>query len=122
MIEHSRSQWYGYHCLVGRDASMDHSSWQKRKWHLTPKAFDQLLAQLHIDREQAAQEYERVRRRLLEFFDEWGCLSPEDCADETMNRIARIIDEGMEVRDLNSCYFLGEARPVLWNTGLRMKN
>lgn len=92
---------------------MDQSPSQGKKWALTQQAFDQLLARLDPDRDRAAQEYELIRRKLMEFFDGWGCAFSEDYADETMNRVARIINEGKEISNLNSYYFLGVARNVL---------
>jgi RNA polymerase sigma factor (sigma-70 family) len=92
---------------------MDGSPLKKGQWVLTQQAFDQLLARLDSDRDRAAQEYERIRRKLLAFFDGRGCESSDEQVDEAMNRVARIIEEGREVVDLNSYYFLGVARNVL---------
>jgi DNA-directed RNA polymerase specialized sigma24 family protein len=80
---------------------------------LTQQAFDGLLARLDADRDRSAREYELIRRRLLDFFDGRDCRFSEDCADETLNRVARIIEEGRDVSNLNSFYFLGVARNVL---------
>lgn len=92
---------------------MDQSPSRKKSWGLTPRAFEQLLARLDPDRIRAAQLYERIRQTLMEFFDSRGCLFSEDYTDETIDRVARIIDQGREIENLNRYYFLGVARNVL---------
>jgi DNA-directed RNA polymerase specialized sigma24 family protein len=83
----------------------------KQKWSLTQDAFDTLLKSFSVDREQAGTQYEIMRRKLLRFF-EWRSVSgAEECADETINRVARRIQEGQAVENLQS-YFYGVARMV----------
>jgi len=82
-----------------------------RKWDLTPEAFDRLLAHLAPDRDAAAQEYERVRRMLLNFFGWRGCQSPGEEADETFDRVARKLEEGEPVEHIHR-YIFGVARRV----------
>ena len=74
---------------------------KKKDWELTQEAFDQLLNLLDHDREFAAEKYERLRRRLLRTFEWRGSTSPDEHADETLNRVARKIAEGVEIRDVN---------------------
>ena len=78
---------------------------------MTGQAFDRLLAHLAPDREVAAQEYERVRRMLLNFFGWRGCPSPDEPADETLDRVARKLDEGVPVEHVHR-YIYGVARRV----------
>src|SRR5262245_6209462 len=85
---------------------------QPRKWDLTPKAFDQFLSILDIDRDRAGESYETLRRNLIQLFIWRGCRDPETHADETINRVIRKIDEGEDVRDLIS-YAHGVARRLL---------
>jgi DNA-directed RNA polymerase specialized sigma24 family protein len=85
---------------------------RKSQWNLSQEAFDALLACLDSDREQAGSEYEQLRKKLLKFFGWRGCPSPEDYADETFNRVARRIQEGVKIKSLQS-YLLGTARFVL---------
>ena len=93
---------------------------QKRRrterWTLTPEAFDALLARLDSDRSRAGDRYELLRRKLIVFFTANGCAAPETYADESLNRIARRIGDGEEVRDAVS-YALGVARLVLREVG-----
>jgi DNA-directed RNA polymerase specialized sigma24 family protein len=76
---------------------------------LTQAAFDMLLARLDPDREEAGRKYDGYRRKLIKFFGLWGCASPEDCADESLDRTARRISEGEEVKNVNA-FLLGVAR------------
>lgn len=88
---------------------------RKKDWTLTPEAFERLLASLDADRERAGQRYENMRRKLIEFFEARGSNSPADHADETINRVARRLDEGESVHDL-SAYFYGVARLLFKET------
>ena len=74
---------------------------KKKDWELTQEAFDQLLNLLDHDRELAAEKYERLRRRLLRVFEWRGSTTPAEDADETLNRVARKVQEGVEIRDVN---------------------
>ena len=80
-----------------------------RKWSLTQEAFDRLLRCLADEREAAAEKYLEIRRNLLKFFEWRGCPFPEDHADETVNRVARRLTEGEEIRN-PMAYFIGVAR------------
>ena len=83
----------------------------KTKWSLTTQAFEKLLNAFSSDREEAAAEYELMRRRLIRYF-EWRSIEPADeYADETINRVARRIDEGQQIENLKG-YFYGVARMV----------
>ena len=88
---------------------------RKKDWILTPDAFERLLAALDPDRERAGQRYENIRRKLIEFFEARGSHSPTDHADETINRVARRLDEGARVQDL-SAYCYGVARLLFKET------
>src|SRR5262245_6883100 len=88
----------------------------KQKWCLTQDAFDGLLASLGSDRDIAADRYLRIRRDLVRLFEWRGCPTPEEYADETMNRCARKIVDGEEIRDLTS-YSIGVARMLLREMG-----
>jgi DNA-directed RNA polymerase specialized sigma24 family protein len=78
---------------------------KKKDWQLTQEGFDKLLSLLDPDRELAAEKYELLRRRLLKLFEWRGSPSPEEHADETFNRVARKIVEGVEIRNVN--HFVG---------------
>ncbi len=73
-------------------------SGQGREWELTREALDGLLAQLDTDRERAAAKYEEIRQRLIRLFMWRGSQIPEELADETINRVARKVLAGVEIR------------------------
>jgi DNA-directed RNA polymerase specialized sigma24 family protein len=83
-----------------------------KKWDLSEDAFSRLLARLNADPAQAGEEYEKLRARLIYFFERKGCRIPAELGDETINRIARKIAEGHEIRDLFK-FSSGVARLVL---------
>jgi RNA polymerase sigma factor (sigma-70 family) len=72
---------------------------------LTGEAFVKLLDGLDADRERAGEKYEELRRTLMRFFEWRGAPFPEDCTDETFNRVARRLNEGVEIKNLGGyCY------------------
>jgi DNA-directed RNA polymerase specialized sigma24 family protein len=83
-----------------------------KKWDLSEDAFSRLLARLNADPVQAGEEYEKLRARLIYFFERRGCRIPADLGDETINRVARKIEEGQEIKDLFK-FSSGVARLVL---------
>jgi RNA polymerase sigma factor (sigma-70 family) len=92
----------------------DGSTSRKKAWMLTREAFDLLLASLDADRELAARKYELIRAKLLKYFECRGCPSPEDLADDTINRVARRLYEGRQIWTTEpASYFYGVARNVL---------
>lgn len=68
---------------------------------LTAQGFIKLLERLGDDEDQAAQKYEDLRHTLIRSFEWRGAPFPEEHADETLNRLARKLDEGVEIRNLN---------------------
>lgn len=84
-----------------------------RRGGLTPEEFEALLAQLHPDREKAGELYEMIRRKLIRLFEWRGCDGAEDLADETINRVARRLAEGIELKSSDPYgYFCGVAHLV----------
>src|SRR5436305_5777781 len=84
----------------------------RQKWALTQEAFDGLLARLGPDRDLAGNQYLEIRRNLVRLFEWRGCSAPDEYADETINRCARKIGEGEEIRDVTT-YCVGIARMLL---------
>ena len=86
---------------------------KERPEGLTREGLEALLAHLGPDREEAGQRYEEIRRRLVRLFEWRGCSSPEDLTDETINRVARRMAEGIELRSTDPYgYFCGVAHLV----------
>jgi RNA polymerase sigma factor (sigma-70 family) len=94
---------------------MDRSSVSNPEWTLTEESFAKFLARLSPDREQAGAEYEKLRLMLVRLFDWRGAHFPQECADETLNRVARKIDSGEVIRDMAS-YCHAVARLVFLET------
>ena len=91
---------------------LDGQDHARQKWTLTQDAFDRLLIAFGGDRDSGSEKYLEIRGNLMRFFEWRGCSFPEDHADETINRIARKIDEGEEI--LNPAgYAMGVARLLL---------
>lgn len=67
---------------------------------LTANSFAKLLATLGVDQEQAGEKYEDLRRTLIRFFEWRGAPFPEERADETFNRVARKLDEGVKIKNI----------------------
>ncbi|MEO6390790.1 MAG: hypothetical protein ABIP75_02990 [Pyrinomonadaceae bacterium] len=65
----------------------------KKDWVLAPAAFHQLLTWLDGDTNSDGGTYLEMRRRLVAFFDRKNCLQPDSLADETLNRVARRLEE-----------------------------
>lgn len=72
---------------------------------LTVEAFTKLLATFDADRQLAGEKYENLRRTLIRFFEWRGAPFPEDHTDVTFNRVARKLEEGVEVKNIGAyCY------------------
>ena len=85
-------------------------------WSLTQPAFDSLLASLGPNRDVAADRYLEIRRSLVRLFEWRGCTTPEEYADETINRCAKKIGDGEVIRDVGT-YCIGIARMLLLEMG-----
>ncbi len=63
------------------------------RWTLDQRSLDNLLSALHPDREQASQTYQALRERLIRFFLWNHATTPEELADETLDRLARRLSQ-----------------------------
>ena len=94
---------------------MDSAASSGSKWTLTRVALAKFLECLDSDEDRAGQKYEAVRLRLVKYFDWRGAHFPDECADETINRVIRKLDSGEALRDVET-YCLGVARMVFLET------
>jgi len=86
----------------------------KIRRELSQSAFDRLLAQLDPDAQRAGEKYQTVQRSLAKFFECRGCATPFELADETLNRVARRLEEGETIYAGEfASYAYGVARNVL---------
>ena len=61
--------------------------------------------------ESGGERYEEMRRRLTAYFDRKNCHAPEDLADETLNRVARRLEEEGSLADgppARYCYIVAK--------------
>jgi DNA-directed RNA polymerase specialized sigma24 family protein len=84
----------------------------KAPWDLDRESLDRLLTALDPDRAAAGFQYEKLRRRLIRFFEWEKSELPDRDADETLNRVARRLSEGAGVKSI-AAFALGVARFVL---------
>jgi hypothetical protein len=92
----------------------------KKDWILNPPAFRQFLNWLDEGVDSNGERYLEMRRRLAHYFDRRSCSSPDDLADETLNRVARKLEEKGEIvgaSPAHYCYIV--AKFVLQEFGRR---
>ena len=65
----------------------------KKDWRLNTHAFHQLIDWLDEGTNSDGQKYLEMRRRLVAYFDRKNCSMPDELADETLNRVARRLEE-----------------------------
>lgn len=75
--------------------------------------FEQLLAWLDEDPDQAGKKYEEIRFQLITIFISRGCRISEELADKTIDRVARKVKDiaGVYVGD-PALYFYGVAKMI----------
>lgn len=66
---------------------------KKKNWKITSDAFRGLLDWLDEGTGSEGQKYLLIRDRLVAYFDRKNCLAPDELADETLNRVARRLEE-----------------------------
>ncbi|MBK7705481.1 MAG: hypothetical protein IPJ30_06790 [Acidobacteria bacterium] len=80
------------------------------KKDVTPEKFEAFLRWLDPDRDRAGEAYERLRFRLITFFNGRKCSDPDHLADDTINRVCIKIES--EVVENKLAYVYGFARNV----------
>jgi len=91
-----------------------------RRWALTEPALARLLRALDADAERAAVRYEEIRRKLSKFFEWRGCPPAEEHADEVIDRVARRLDEGVEIQNVPA-YCYGIARLIVREVAAKLE-
>ncbi len=84
---------------------------RKKDWTLSQSALRQLLAWLDEGTDSGGQRYLETRRRLVSYFDRKNCLAPDELADETLNRVARRLEEEGAITDTipaQYCYIVAK--------------
>jgi DNA-directed RNA polymerase specialized sigma24 family protein len=83
----------------------------KKNWVPTRDAFSQFLNWLDEGVDSGGERYVEMRRRLAAYFDRRNCRSPDDLADETLNRVARRLEEEGTIADTlpaRYCYIVAK--------------
>ena len=65
----------------------------KRHWSPSEGSFRRRLGWLDQGVDSKGEGYLEMRRRLVRYFDRKNCPEPDDLADETLNRVARRLEE-----------------------------
>jgi DNA-directed RNA polymerase specialized sigma24 family protein len=65
----------------------------KKHWIPSERSFGALLAWLDGDVDSGGERYLEMRRRLSAYFERRKCDCPDDLADDTLNRVARRLEE-----------------------------
>lgn len=65
----------------------------KKNWAITSNAFQRLLGWLDAGANSDGRNYLEMRERLVAYFDRKNCRAPDELADETLNRVARRLEE-----------------------------
>ena len=78
---------------------------RKRDWALTQDAFHKLLAWMDEEQDSGGEKYLEARRRLVSYFDRKNCLAPDELADETLNRVARRLQEEGTITDATPAHY-----------------
>ena len=83
----------------------------KKDWTPTPEAFHQLLAWLDEGVDSGGERYLEMRGRLASYFARKGCRSPDELADDVLNRVARrLFEEGsiVDAAPARYCYIVAK--------------
>src|ERR1035438_5025058 len=96
--------------LVGLGAAITGTGLNKG-WAMTPGAFRQFLNWLDQGVDSSGEKDLEMRRRLVGYFDRKNCLTPDELADETLNRVARRLEEEGAITDTppaRYCYIVAK--------------
>lgn len=65
----------------------------KKNWLITSESFARLLEWIDEGVDSKGQKYLELRQKLVAYFDRKNCLATDELADETLNRVARRLEE-----------------------------
>lgn len=65
----------------------------KKNWLISENAFGALLKWLDTEKKSDGECYLEIHERLVNYFDRKNCQNPDELADETLNRVARRLEE-----------------------------
>ena len=94
----------------------------KKNWAITSTAFHRFLAWLDAGNDSDGRNYLAMRQRLVAYFDRKNCRSPDELTDETLNRVARRLEEEGAIESetpAKFCYITARTAsklPIRWIT------
>lgn len=94
----------------------------KSDWSLNAEAWDDFLRWLDAGRESNGETYLQIRRRLVTFFDRKNCRNPDDLADETLDRVARRLQEEKKIDTETPAKFCYTVARFVFLESLRSKD
>jgi DNA-directed RNA polymerase specialized sigma24 family protein len=94
---------------------------RKSKWVLTQSSFQRLVSWLDENKEPTGERYVVIRRRLAQYFDRKNCSSPFELADETLNRVAKRLEEEGEITDSTPSQFCFNTARYIFLESLRKR-
>jgi len=94
---------------------------RKADWSLSESSFNRFLEWLDEGADSQGQKYLDMRRRLVTYFDRKNCLSPDDLADETLNRVARRLEEEGEIESESPAKYCYTVARYVFLESLRSK-
>jgi DNA-directed RNA polymerase specialized sigma24 family protein len=83
----------------------------KRHWEPSEAALQRLLTWLDQGTDSQGERYLDIRDRLVHYFARRNCFAPDDLADETLNRVARRLEETGSIDDVapaRYCYIVAK--------------
>jgi len=78
---------------VRREKNFMQKAESKKNWTITSTALARLLGWLDAGNDSDGRVYLEMRQRLVSYFDRKNCLNADELADETLNRVARRLEE-----------------------------
>jgi RNA polymerase sigma factor (sigma-70 family) len=85
-----------------------------KDWELKTDNWTRFLNWLNTDRDLAAQVYETIRQKLINYFNKRNCADAEGLADQTIDRVIRLLSSfngNLPDNQLRYCY--GVAKYIL---------
>ena len=91
------------------------------RWQLDETTFHRLLQWLDQGNDSDGERYVEIRDRLVRYFGRRNCLAPDDLADETLNRVARRLEEQVEIDDVGPAHYCYIVAKFVFLESLRLR-
>jgi DNA-directed RNA polymerase specialized sigma24 family protein len=84
---------------------------KKQRWTPSESTFRRFLLWLDDGQDSGGERYLEMRKRLVRYFDQKQCVEADDLADETLNRVARRLEEEGSISEASPaqyCYIVAK--------------